>query len=175
MRTIVRVRSSCSLIFSILTIWWGDLGTAASMVLSWKSSLVWKIAWLYGIYIPVDKWHATVVQLWKVKRDMSCNNYIYQLHLVTIYHVWRIKCFCFFFFRCPTQRVRGVRTWNRAGEVLVQYRVDQGRLPTLGHRHRDNFRSRVRPGAFRCRVLLRSAGLPTSVPGQVPTQRHRKR
>ena len=41
----------------------GVIVTAVSMVLSWKSSLVWKRACLiYGVYIPVGKWHAMVMQ-----------------------------------------------------------------------------------------------------------------
>ena len=41
------------------------------MVLSWKSSLVWNIACLYGVSsILVGKWRATVVQRCKITCDM---------------------------------------------------------------------------------------------------------
>ncbi len=53
MRTIVRVRSSCScsLTFSIRSIRGGGICTTASMILSWNSSLVWKKSLLVrGIY-----------------------------------------------------------------------------------------------------------------------------
>ena len=61
----------------------GSIGTAASMVLSWKSSLVWKIACRYGVYILVGKWRATVVQRYKVICDMSYNTLMVVQHTHT--------------------------------------------------------------------------------------------
>ncbi len=78
----------CGLIFSICTIWWGGIGTAASMVLSWKSILVWKIACLYGVYILVGKWRATAVQRCIITCGMSYNTLMVVQHTHT--KVWVI-------------------------------------------------------------------------------------
>ena len=89
MRAIVRVLvrefggSSCNLIFRICTIPWGGIGTAASMVLSWKSSLVWKIACLYRVSILVGKWRTTVVPRCKITCDMSYNTLMVVQHTHT--------------------------------------------------------------------------------------------